>query len=160
MSSNIRYLQLTFRQTPAELVFRGRELSLVYENGSPCDSPLTTEPPTSHERRKLNDHDDDEDEDDGKKKGDKEKDEDDEDEDDEEKPHRGGSSRDPGVSRKSTLISLACDQNLAAGKAHISFVGASPDQCTYFFRAKSLAACGGVKEPPTGLGSGGVFSVM
>ncbi|KAL8871633.1 MAG: hypothetical protein Q9174_002582 [Haloplaca sp. 1 TL-2023] len=146
-------------QTPAELVFRGRELSLIYENGSPCDSPLTSEPPATHERRKLNDHDDDE-EDDNKKKGDKEKDDDDEDEDDEEKPHKGGSSRDRGVSRKSTLISLACDQNLAAGKAHISFVGASPDQCTYFFRAKSLAACGGVKEPPTGLGSGGVFSVI
>ncbi|KAL8690494.1 MAG: hypothetical protein Q9218_004070 [Villophora microphyllina] len=150
-------------QTPPEIIFRGRELSLVYENGSPCDSPLTSEPPTTkNNRRKLNDHDDDDDDDDDDKKKkdkdkDKKKDDDKDEEDDGRKSHKDKSDD---IRRKSTLISLACDQNLAPGKAHVSFVGASPDQCTYFFRAKSLAACGGVKEPPSGLGAGGVFGVM
>ena len=135
-------------QTSTELVFRGRELSLNYTNGSPCDSP------TTHERRKLkHSDDDDDDDDDDKKKGD-------DDEDDNKKSHKGKASDDGDVRRKSTLISLACDQNLPLGKAHISFIGSSPDQCTYFFRAKTMAACGGVKEPPTGLGAGGVFFVM
>ncbi|KAL8699298.1 MAG: hypothetical protein Q9201_006083 [Fulgogasparrea decipioides] len=151
-------------QTPTELVFRGRELSLVYKNGSPCDSPLTSEPSTTHDRRKLNDDDDekdDDDEDKKKKDKDKKKDDDKDDDDDDRKPHKSKSSKDDDdVRRKSTLISLACDQNLAPRKAHVSFIGASPDQCTYFFRAKSLAACGGVKEPPTGLGAGGVFGVI
>ncbi|KAI4241076.1 MAG: hypothetical protein L6R42_011381 [Xanthoria sp. 1 TBL-2021] len=141
-------------QTSTELVFRGRELSLNYTNGSPCDSPST------HDRRELkhnDDEDDDDDDDDDKKKGDKKKDEDDR------KSHKGKSGKDhddDNIRRKSTLISLACDQNLPLGKAHISFIGTSPDQCTYFFRAKTMAACGGVKEPPTGLGAGGVFFVM
>ena len=135
-------------QTSTKLVFRGRELSLNYTNGSPCDSP------TTHERRKLkHSDDDDDDDDDDKKKGDDDKD-------DDKKSHKGKPSDDDDVRRKSTLISLACDQNLPLGKAHISFIGSSPDQCTYFFRAKTMAACGGVKEPPTGLGAGGVFFVM
>ncbi|KAL8894525.1 MAG: hypothetical protein Q9192_004249 [Flavoplaca navasiana] len=134
-------------QTSTELVFRGRELSLNYTNGSPCDSP------TTHERRKLKHSNDDDDDDDDKKKGDN-------DEDDNKKSHKGKPSDEDDVRRKSTLISLACDQNLPLGKAHISFVGSSPDQCAYYFRAKTMAACGGVKEPPTGLGAGGVFFVI
>lgn len=147
-------LILRSRQTSTELVFRGRELSLNYTNGSPCDSPST------HDRRELkhnDDEDDDDDDDDDKKKGDKKEDEDDR------KSHKGKPGKDDdndNIRRKSTLISLACDQNLPLGKAHISFIGTSPDQCTYFFRAKTMAACGGVKEPPTGLGAGGVFFVM
>ncbi|KAL8682319.1 MAG: hypothetical protein Q9186_001595 [Xanthomendoza sp. 1 TL-2023] len=143
-------------QVSTELVFRGRELSLNYTNGSPCDSPST------HDRRKLkHDDDKDDDEDDDKKKDDKKKDDDDDN--DDKKSHKGKSSKDDEddhVRRKSTLISLACDQNLPLGKAHVSFIGTSPDQCTYFFRAKTMAACGGVKEPPTGLGAGGVFFVI
>ncbi|KAI4184070.1 MAG: hypothetical protein L6R41_004997 [Letrouitia leprolyta] len=131
-------------QASTELVYRGRELSLNYTNGSPCDdAPLT------HDRRKLN-HDDDED---NKRK--------DDDEEDDKKSHKGKSSKDgDDVRRKSTLISFACDPNLAEGKAHVSFVGTSPDQCTYFFRAKTVSACGGVTDPPTGLGAGGVFGVI
>ncbi|KAL8994671.1 MAG: hypothetical protein Q9169_005424 [Polycauliona sp. 2 TL-2023] len=141
-------------QSSTELVFHGRELSLLYTNGSPCDSPST------HDRRELRHDDDDDDKDDDKKKGDKKKEDDDED--DDEKPHKGKSSKGSegdDVRRKSTLISLACDQNLPLGKTHISFVN-TIDQCTYVFRAKTLAACGGVKEPPTGLGAGGVFFVI
>ncbi|KAL9599347.1 MAG: hypothetical protein Q9219_003880 [cf. Caloplaca sp. 3 TL-2023] len=136
-------------QASTELVFYGRELSLNYTNGSPCDSPST------HARRKLK-HDHDEDDEDDEKDDDKKKDED-----EDKKSHKDKSSKDDdNVRRKSTLISLACDQNLPTGKAHVTFVGTSPDQCAYFFRAKTMAACGGVKEPPTGLGAGGVFGVM
>ena len=130
------------RQVSTEPVFRGKELSLNYTDGSPCDSPST------HERRKSKDDDyDDRDDDDDK-------------EDDDKKSHKHKSSKDDDVRRKSTLISLSCDQNLGTGKVHLSFVGASPDECTYFFKAKSTAACGGMIEPPSGLGAGGVFSVM
>ncbi|KAL8831422.1 MAG: hypothetical protein Q9170_005303 [Blastenia crenularia] len=134
-------------QASTELVIRGRELSLNYTSGSPCDSPST------HDRRKLK-HDDDDEED--KDRDDKKKDDD-----DDKKSHKEKSSKDDdNVRRKSTVISLACDQNSPSGMAHISFVSTSPDQCTYFFRAKSLAACGGVKVPPSGLGAGGVFGVI
>ncbi|KAI4177127.1 MAG: hypothetical protein LQ343_000609 [Gyalolechia ehrenbergii] len=139
-------------QASTELVYRGRELSLNYTNGSPCNSPLT------HDRRNLkhndddDDEDDDDDDDDDKKKGD---------DDDEKKSHKGKSSKGhDDVRRKSTLISFACDPNLPEGKAHVSFVGSSPDQCAYFFRAKTMSACGGVTDPPTGLGAGGVFGVI
>ncbi|KAI4210393.1 MAG: hypothetical protein LQ351_006760 [Letrouitia transgressa] len=133
-------------QVSTEPVFRGRKLSLNYTSGSPCDEPLT------RERRKLKDGDDDDDKDD-------------EDDDDDHKSHKSKDKdkdrhKDNNVRRKSTLISFSCDQNLATGKAHISFIGASPDECAYFFEAKSVAACGGVVEAPSGLGAGGVFSVM
>ncbi|KAL9027952.1 MAG: hypothetical protein Q9196_003603 [Gyalolechia fulgens] len=128
-------------QASTELVYRGRELSLNYTNGSPCNSPST------HDRRKLKHNEDDDNEED--------------DDDDDEKSHKGKSSKDDDdVRRKSTLISFACDPNLPEGKAHVSFVGTSPDQCTYFFRTKTMSACGGVTDPPTGLGAGGVFGVM
>lgn len=63
-------------------------------------------------------------------------------------------------SRKSTLISLLCDRDPLAPKASISFVGASPDACTYFFELRSMAACGGVSEAQQTLGPAGVFGVM
>ncbi|KAL9044588.1 MAG: hypothetical protein Q9214_002285 [Letrouitia sp. 1 TL-2023] len=134
-------------QVSTEPVFRGRKLSLNYTSGSPCDEPLT------RERRKLKDDDDDDDKDD------------EEEDDDDRKSHKGKDKdkdrhKDDNVRRKSTLISFSCDQNLGTGKAHLSFIGASPDECAYFFEAKSVAACGGVVEAPSGLGAGGVFSVM
>lgn len=62
--------------------------------------------------------------------------------------------------RKSTLLSLTCDRESLAAKAHVSFIGASPDNCTYFFEAKSIAACGGViQDTQQTLGPGGVFGV-
>jgi cation-dependent mannose-6-phosphate receptor len=42
----------------------------------------------------------------------------------------------------------------------VSFVGASQDECTYFFEARSMAACGGVNETEQTLGPGGIFGVM
>ena len=134
------------RQISTEPVFRGRKLTLNYTSGSPCDQPLT------RERRKLKD-DDNDNEDDEDRKSHKDKDK------DKENDRPTDDDRD-GTRRKSTLISFSCDQNLGSGKAHLSFIGTSPDECAYFFEAKAVAACGGVVEEPSGLGAGGVFGIM
>lgn len=62
--------------------------------------------------------------------------------------------------RKSSIISFQCERDALAPKAQVSFVGASQDECTYFFEARSMAACGGVNETEQTLGPGGVFGVM
>jgi cation-dependent mannose-6-phosphate receptor len=62
--------------------------------------------------------------------------------------------------QKSSLISFICDHDSLAPKVHITFVGASPDECTYFFEAKSMAACGGASVAPQTLGPAGVFGVI
>lgn len=41
----------------------------------------------------------------------------------------------------------------------LSFV-ASPDSCTYFFEARTSAACGGIETAQQQLGPGGVFGVI
>ena len=111
-----------------------------YTGGSPCD-----EPSKRLRSRKLNDNDDDKDDDK------------DDDRDDEGKDHKY--LKEP-KRRKSTLISFICDHDSLAPKAHLSFLGASPDECTYFFEARSMAACGGVIDPQQSLGPGGVFGVI
>ena len=106
-----------------------------YTDGSPCG-----EDTNRLRTRKLKDDDDDDsdgDRDDGKK------------------DHKYKAVR-----RKSTLISFICDHDSLAPKAHLSFIGASPDECTYFFEARSMAACGGVIDPQQTLGPGGVFGVI
>jgi cation-dependent mannose-6-phosphate receptor len=65
--------------------------------------------------------------------------------------------------RKSTTISLLCDQETLAPsspKVMISFVGTDDDECSYFFEARSYAACAGIESSPQTLGPGGVFGVM
>ena len=110
---------------------------LNYTDGSPCDSPSTDLTP-----RKIK-HDDD-----------------DEDDDKEDRKHGKDSSRKEHIRRKSTLIHLVCERDSLAPKAHLSFLGASPDECTYVFETRSMAACGGVSETQQSLGPGGVFGVI
>ena len=122
------------RQQSSDPIFRGRKLVLNYTSGSPCDSPLT-----KPLRRSLADnyheiHEDEEDQDIDSLRSD---------------------SR-----RKSTIISFQCEHDPLAHKVHLSFVGATHDECTYFFEAKSTAACGGVNQKEQALGPGGVFGVM
>ncbi|KAI9827952.1 MAG: Cation-independent mannose-6-phosphate receptor CI-MPR [Phylliscum demangeonii] len=62
--------------------------------------------------------------------------------------------------RKSALISLLCDRDPLAPKAAVAFVGASPDECAYFFELRSQYACGGVSVAQQTLGPGGVFGVI
>ena len=117
---------------------------LQYIDGSPCpksshhkrsstrlDGTVDDEPLA---RRKLKDHKDD--------KGDHGK--------DKTEPER----------RKSTLISLLCERDALAPKATLAFVGASPDECAYFFELRSPHACGGVSESKQALGPGSVFGIM
>ncbi|KAF2400216.1 mannose 6-phosphate receptor domain-containing protein [Trichodelitschia bisporula] len=65
--------------------------------------------------------------------------------------------------RKSTIISLLCDKDPPAPKAPkavVAFIGASDDACTFFFEARSQAACAGIEASPQQLGPGGVFGVI
>jgi len=65
--------------------------------------------------------------------------------------------------RKSTIISFACDvepMDSKTPKVAISFVGTDEHECTYFFEARSFAACAGVESTPQHLGPGGVFGVI
>lgn len=74
---------------------------------------------------------------------------------------KGKNKENSKVRRKSTIISMTCDRESLAAKAHVSFIGASLDECTYFFEAKSIGACGGViQDTQQTIGPGGVFGVM
>lgn len=125
---------MAYRQASAEPVFRGRKLVLNYTDGSPCGDTSTRVLP-----RKIIDDDDD---------------------DDDDRKHHKGSSEKEVTRRKSTLISFTCDRDSLAPKAHLSFLGASPDECAYFFEARSIAGCGGASEEQQSLGPGGVFGVI
>ncbi|KAL9102731.1 MAG: hypothetical protein Q9163_002162 [Psora crenata] len=123
-------------QASAEPFFRGHKLILNYTNGSPCGeepSRLSTRTGKEHDRDKG--------------KGDEDREDDDD-----------RNSHKP--RRKSTLISFICDRDSLAPKAHISFIGASSDQCTYFFEARSMAACGGVIAAQQSLSPGSVFGII
>ncbi|KAI9838002.1 MAG: hypothetical protein M1819_006156 [Sarea resinae] len=131
-------------QQSSEPVFRGRKLVLNYTDGSPCSSRtssglLDRTVVTLKEPKKPID--------------------DDEDDDKSRKGHHKETSKD-GIRRKSTIISLLCDRDPLAPKASLAFVGASPDECSYFFEARSQAACGRVNDAQQTLGPGGVFGVI
>lgn len=86
---------------------------------------------------------------------------DDEDDTDDDRADKGKNKEKSKGRRKSTIISLTCDRESLAAKAHVSFVSASLDNCTYFFEAKSIGACGGViQDTQQTIGPGGVFGVM
>ena len=139
-----------YRQQNSELVFRGSKLVLNYTNGSPCD--------TSSRKRSLRFGD-------GRDFSTSELHdgyEDDEDDEDRHPKEPSNPSREK-IRRKSTIISLLCQKEPLgpkAPKATVAFIGASEDQCTYFFEARSQAACAGVETTPQQLGPGGVFGVM
>lgn len=100
-------------------------------------------------RKIIDDDDDDEDDDDRKKPSD--------DDDDDDTPNKKPSSE--VTRRKNTMISLLCTTEPLAPLMAISFVG-SPDSCTYFFEARSPAACGGIEKATQQLGPSGVFGVI
>lgn len=135
------------RQASTEPIFRGRKLVLTYTKGSPCDDQRSR----PHMSRKLIDDDDEE-----KKHRD-----DVNDDTDDERANKGKNEEQSEGRRKSTIISMTCDRESLAAKAHVSFIGASPDECTYFFEARSIGACGGViQNTQQTIGPGGVFGVM
>jgi len=128
------------RQQNDDLVFRGSKLVLNYTNGSPCP-----EIPDKNKRALL--------------------------------PHtteemhtyRGSDedsrwvNKSPSAStqrRKSTIISLLCEHDPTKPKVAVSFVAVSPDECTYFFEARTSAACATVNVEQRAVGPGAVFGVM
>lgn len=149
-------LTLFASQQSSEPIFRGRKMVLQYTDGSPCSSKhrrarsvdVMDSVQERHDlaRRKLIDHDDHDDE----------KDDDDDDKKHDHKDDKASES----TRRKSTLISLLCERDALAPKASMAFVGASPDECAYFFELRSPHACGGVSNPQQAVGPGGVFGIM
>jgi cation-dependent mannose-6-phosphate receptor len=137
--SRVKADMALIRQQNSELVFRGRKLVLNYTGGSLCDTANSKRDITTDlTARKLVDGDDDDD------------------------SHKKPAHND-GKRRKSTIISLLCEREPLAIKSPrvtVAFVGASEDQCTYFFEARSPAACAGIETTPQQLGPGGVFGVM
>ncbi|MCJ1478265.1 Cation-independent mannose-6-phosphate receptor CI-MPR [Lambiella insularis] len=120
-------------QTATAPVLRGRKLVLNYTEGSPCDkSAAGRSRDLTRASKEVDDKEDD-------------------------RKHSKGGSGD--ARRKSTIISLLCDRELSV-KATVSFVGVSPDECTYFFESRSVAACGSVSEEQQALGPAAVFGVI
>ena len=99
--------------------------------------------------------------DDKKHKGDEDDDEDDEDDEDDRKekpsPKKPASSS---IRRKSTIISMLCDKDPLAAQLTLSFVSASPDECTYFFEARSSAGCQVIEVAKQTLSPSGVFGTI
>ncbi|QIW95942.1 hypothetical protein AMS68_001460 [Peltaster fructicola] len=62
--------------------------------------------------------------------------------------------------RKSTIISLLCDRDTTGPLLGLNFVGATEDECGYFFEARSIAACGGIEVAKQTVGPGGVFGII
>lgn len=127
-------------------MFRGRKLVLNYTDGSPCDSSARRRALLAHEAEDIGPSEliggDDDEEDDWESKT----------------PSKST------VRRKSSIISLLCEREPMAPKvpqAAVAFVGASQDECTYFFEVRSPAACAGAEiDSSSGLGPGGVFGVI
>lgn len=63
--------------------------------------------------------------------------------------------------KKSTTISFLCDRDPLSEKLAMSFVGTDPDECAYFFEARSAHACATAeKHKPGSVGPGSVFAII
>ncbi|OCK73740.1 mannose 6-phosphate receptor domain-containing protein [Lepidopterella palustris CBS 459.81] len=135
-----------------EPVFRGRKLVLNYTGGSLCSSSHSKRALLPHETEEISTNKiiDGDDDDEGDKDGDDE---------DEDKPKKKKPAKAKDERRKSTIISLLCEKDPLAVTS-IAFVAASEDDCTYFFEARTSAACGGIEVERQTLSPGGVFGVI
>ncbi|KAL7792449.1 mannose-6-phosphate receptor binding domain-containing protein [Trichoderma ceciliae] len=138
-----------------DLHSRGRKLVLQYTGGSPCGE---SKPSTNNDE-------DDADDGDGDYDYDKR---------DFNRYHEGLSTpahaheietieRDESTSkvrRKSATISFLCDRDPGTTTA-VSFVGVDPDECSYFFEARSVHACAHAEpHKPGSVGPGSVFGLI
>lgn len=114
---------------------RGRKLVLNYTDGSPCEDGSRKRAHSVEDLVSRAEDDDDDDDDKNTKK-----------------PSSG-------VRRKNTVISMLCDKDPLAPKLTLSFVG-SPDECSYFFEGRSIAACATLNTTKGTLNPGGVFGVI
>lgn len=139
-------------EASTKLVVRGRKLVLQYVDGSPCEplSSRSTDSESGERRRaiyaskpvhdgasyKYSDYNDDS---------------------DRNHPVHVDTAAAP-KRRKSALISFQCDA--LQSPTAVSFVGADPDECAYYFEARSAHACAGVADLPRAPGSVGPGSVF
>jgi cation-dependent mannose-6-phosphate receptor len=158
----LRYADCAHSQQSGELVPRGRKLVLQYTGGSPCgvdekrkDKRAGVHDGAKYKSREFKEGDDDEKD---KKDGDKEEDTDKKK--DREKEKEKEKEKEPTIRRKSATISFLCDHDADTPTA-ISFVGTGPDECAYFFEARSQHACA-TAEPhkPGSVGPGSVFAII
>lgn len=65
------------------------------------------------------------------------------------------------VRRKSATMSFLCDRDPGNTQTSISFVGTDPDECAYFFEARSAHACAHAEpHKPGSVGPGSVFGII
>lgn len=65
------------------------------------------------------------------------------------------------VRRKSATISFLCDRDPGATSANVYFVGTDPDECAYFFEARSSHACAHAEpHKPGSVGPGSIFGLI
>jgi cation-dependent mannose-6-phosphate receptor len=163
----LRHADLAHSQQSGELVPRGRKLVLQYTGGSPCgvdekrkDKRAGVHDGAKYKYREFKEDDDEEEDkkDEDKKNGDKEKDTDKDKE--KEKEKEKDKDKEPTLRRKSATISFLCDHDPDTPTS-ISFVGTGPDECAYFFEARSQHACA-IAEPhkPGSVGPGSVFAII
>lgn len=63
--------------------------------------------------------------------------------------------------RKSTTISFLCDHDPANLQPSITFVGTDPDECAYFFEARTIHACAQAEpHKPGSVGPGSIFGLI
>ncbi|CAM1505204.1 Fc.00g108410.m01.CDS01 [Cosmosporella sp. VM-42] len=119
---------------------RGRKLVLQYTGGSPCGEDAIAASHHGNDKRKYI-YDD---------------------EDDALVPEGYDAEKtDPTIRRKSTTISFLCDRDPGSTQASISFVGTDPDECAYFFEARSIHACAHAEpHKPGSVGPGSVFGLI
>ena len=126
------------RQQNSIPVIRGRKLVLNYTDGSPCPSigkrAHMVEDLTG---REIIDGDDDG------------------------TPGKDAKTEPPSSSarRKTTIISFLCERDPLMPQLTLSFI-ASPDECSYYFEARTHAACASVEQAKQTLGPAGVFGMV
>ncbi|WQF76779.1 Putative mannose-6-phosphate receptor binding domain superfamily, MRH domain-containing protein [Colletotrichum destructivum] len=130
---------------------RGRILVLQYKNGSPCDkSKSKSKRSKAHDGASYNKYSDDDETTASSSFGKSEK-----------KVSAEKDDSDSTPRRKSATISFHCDTEQVGGAAHISFVGSDPDDCAYFFEARSQHACPRAEpHQPGSVGPGSVFAII
>lgn len=158
-------LRWIHRSQSGTLVPRGRKLVLQYKDGSPCGADKSKRSNVREGAAYRHFADDDEDDDSKQTKKNSKEDDQKPGKDDDEDKDKGKDTdkekeKEKPKHRKSATISFLCDHDPDVSTA-ISFVGTDPDECAYFFEARSQHACAGVEpHKPGSVGPGSVFAII
>lgn len=142
-------ITLIFRSSSMDIQTRGRILVLQYKNGSPCGKTKSKRS-KAHDGASYNKYADEEEATALSAFGNTQN-----------KVTADKDDSDSTMRRKSATISFHCDTEQVGGAAHISFVGSDPDDCAYFFEARSQHACPRAEpHQPGSVGPGSVFAII